>query len=236
MSRDINATVLSNLEEDNIKYVYLVKLRFQDRESPYSISYFRVNSSPQSIYWDEAGGGDIEYKGIGNLGKIESAEEGTAVQNYTINMSVTGIDPAYIAKAVSLDYKNQPAFVYLANLDTDNTVIGGQNGPILLFAGRMDTMNIKVAKEATIGITAVSRLSDWERPRGGRYNHYTQKSYYASLHDYTDNGLFNASRTPLDKGFLYADRINGMEVYWGRQPIPDGDLPERDNQGTNPNQ
>lgn len=211
MSRDIHPSVLSNLEEDNLRYVTLVKMRFNEEGTP---TYLRLNSSPISIYWDE-GSGDMEYQGAGNLGSIETAEEGLAVQSYNIKLSLTGIDPAYIVKAAQVEYKNQPIIIYLANIDTDNTVIGD---PIILFAGRMDTMDIEVSKNATISVTAVSRLSDWERPRGGRYNHYSQESYYAFLHNYAPTGVIGVDEIPLDEGFAYVDQIDGKEIIWGRYP------------------
>lgn len=229
MSRDIHQDVLTSLEEDNLQYVMLVKMRFNEEGST---TYLRVNSSAISVYWDE-GAGDEEYQGVGNLGKIESAEEGLVVQNYSIKLSLTGIDPAYILKAVNVEYKNQPIIIYLANLNIDNTVKGD---PIVFFAGRMDTMEIRLGKEASMSITCNSRLSDWERARGGRYNHYTQEAYYAFLHAYDNIGAYTTTKVPLDHGFIYIDQVQGKEIIWGRgnggvdnirDIPPGGDLSER---------
>jgi hypothetical protein len=216
MSRDIHPDVLASLEEDNLQYVMLVKMRFNEGGAN---TYLRLNSSAISVYWDE-GSGDEEYQGVGNLGRIETAEEGLAVQSYSIRLTLSGIDPSYIVKAAEVQYKNQPIIIYLANLNVDNTVKGD---PLVFFAGRMDTMDIQVGREASISVTANSRLSDWERPRGGRYNHYTQKAYYAFLHNYGTTGAYNSTKVPLDEGFVYVDQIQGKEVVWGRGEGGGGD-------------
>jgi hypothetical protein len=217
MSRDIHPDVLTSLQEDNIQYVMLVKMKFKEEGST---TYLRLNSSPISVYWDE-GSGDVEYQGVGSLGRIESAEEGLAVQSYSIKLSISGIDPTYIVKAVNVQYKNQPVIIYFANLNQDNTVNGD---PLVFFVGRMDTMSIDLGKEATISITANSRLSDWERPRGGRYNHYTQEAYYAFLHDYSNVGSYTSTKVPLDLGFTFVEKIQGKEVTWGRGEGVGGDI------------
>jgi hypothetical protein len=212
MSRVIDSALESNIEGLS-KLVTLIKMKYKGSAN----DYLRLTSASIDIEWDEDGLGKETYKGIGDLGTINSAEEGTELQAYSITFTITGIDPDYLVDAVNQDYKNEPLFIYLAPIKSDNTVdytTNEEDGPVLLFVGRMDTMNIELGDTGTISVTAVSKLSDWERPRGGKYTHHTQKMYYAFLHNGT-GVLSNFAN--LDRGFEHVDALKDKEVNWGGQ-------------------
>lgn len=215
MTRGLSNALANMLEGDNSKLVILVKMFFKDSAN----TILRLNSSGQSVWWDEAGAGDQEYLGVGNLGAINSAEEGTDIQSYGIQLTLSGIPTDYIQDSVNTDYKNQPVYIYLAALDTDNSVLHDgteSQGPVVLFVGHMDTMSVNLSDTATITVDVISRLRDWERPRGGKFNHHTQKAYYAFLHD--GSGLLTGF-TRLDRGFEYVDSLKDKEINWGGKAI-----------------
>ena len=216
MSRSIDPLLKENLDAGNSELAILVRMKIR---ASGGYDYIRLNSSPITLYWDESGAGQEEYIGLGNYGAINVAEEGTELQSYSIDLTISGIPPEYIVDALNTEYKNLPMWIYLAPLRFNNNIAyttNEEDGPTLLFVGRMDTMNIALSDTATITVTAVSRLSDWERPRGGRYNHHTQKSYYAFLHEGTTVGVLT-NFANLDRGFEYVDSLKDKDINWGGQ-------------------
>lgn len=216
----MDTIIKSILDNDsNIPYTILVRAEFHDDVTftTWNDNVFRVNQSGQSVYWDELGTGEKEYLGAGNLLNIASIEEGIDLQNYTLNVSLSGIpfDNNFMAEVQDASYKNGSLIVYLALLDDQYTVqydTDPEDGPIVLFAGRMDTMSVSLGSTASINVQASSRLADWERTRGGRYNRQTQGRYY----DLSLLGSGEAfAQTTRDKGFDYVETIRQKEILWG---------------------
>jgi len=214
MSRILDPLLKSNLEAGNSELALFIRMKIR---ASGGYDYIRLNSSALTLYWDESGAGAQEYVGLGNYGTINAAEEGTELQSYSIDLTISGIPPEYVVDALNTEYKNLPIWIYLAPLRFNNQVAyttNEEDGPTLLFVGRMDTMNIGLADTATITVRAVSRLNDWERPRGGRYNHHTQKGYYAFLHEGIPSDVW-ATFQNLDRGFEYVDSLKDKEINWG---------------------
>lgn len=222
MSRVIDDLVKTVLDDNsNIPYTILVRAELRDSAiliPPWNDNILRFTMSGHSIYWDELGAGDVEYIGAGNFLQISQVEEGTDLQAYTINITLSGIPivPQLVPEIKTARYKNGRISIYLAVLDSNYNIIHdgvSQRGPILLFSGRMDTMQISLGKEARISVDAVSRMADWERPRGGRFNSPNQNRYYDfSLSKNIGKPWAQLAR---DRGFDYVDTIRYKEIYWG---------------------
>lgn len=209
MSKNINATVQAAIDSKEFAGVVLAKLHF----SP----ILRYTNSFQNIYWDESGGGEEEYLGLGNLASLSVLTESSELGAQTIQMSLSGIPASAITDAFSTEYMGQPCFLWYATLDTDTyAVTSGQNGPVLIFAGRMDYADIEFGKTCTITLNATSRLADWERARGGRFN----ESYQRRRIDSTD------------KGFDYVQALQNKPIQWGGVSVTDpGDVGGRGGTG-----
>jgi len=212
-------------DDSNIPYTVLVRAEFHDGTtiSPWGDNVFRVNLSGQSVYWDELGTGEKEYIGTGELVSLSSFEEGIELQNYNLNLSISGIpsDPGLIEDVKNAKYKNGSLIIYLALLDRNYSVkfdTNEEDGPVVLFAGRMDTMQLSVGESAQIDIQTSSRLADWERTRGGRYNRQTQGRYYDLSLDPTDP-FYRPNR---DKGFDYVESLATLELMWGGRKMTVG--------------
>lgn len=206
-------------DDSNIPYTVLVRAEFHDGTviAPWNDNVFRVNLAGQSVFWDELGTGDKEYIGAGELVSVSSLEEGLELQNYTLNLSISGLptDPTLIDEIKNAKYKNGSLIVYLAILDEDYSIkfdTNEEDGPVVLFAGRMDTMAITVGETSVIDVQTSSRLADWERPRGGRYNRQTQGRYYDLNLLPVDHPFYKATR---DRGFDYIESLQQLELQWG---------------------
>lgn len=223
MPRTMDTIIESVLNEDsNIPYTILVRAEFQDDVviPPWNDNVFRVNLAGQPVYWDEDGLGEKEYLGSGELVSVSSFEEGIELQNYTLNLSITGlpVDPGLITDVKNAKYKNGSLIIYLAVLDKNYTVrydTNAEDGPVVLFAGRMDTMTLSIGQTAQIDIQTSSRLADWERTRGGRYNRQTQGRYYDLSLDETAP-FYRSNR---DQGFDYVESLRQLELMWGGRKI-----------------
>lgn len=198
MSKIIDSLVQTSLDSSSYTGVILARLHFSPEQ--------RFTSAGQNIYWDEAGTGEEEYLGLGSLASMSVLTETSELAAQTIQLSLSGIPNASITDIFSDEYIGEPVYIWYATLDTDTYAVqGGQNGPVLIFAGRMDFGNIEFGQTATITVNATSRLADWERPRGGRFNHAYQTRHV----DATDNG------------FRYVQALQDKPISWGGVTISD---------------
>jgi hypothetical protein len=121
-----------------------------------------------------------------------------------------------ITDIYSNDYIGKPAYIWYATLDPDTYAVQfespntAEDGPILIFAGLMDFGTIEFGETATITVNVTSRLADWERARGGRFNHAHQQTYVDAN----------------DLGFEYVEGLQDKPIGWGGIVIADP--------GTNP--
>lgn len=198
MSKTIDSLVQASLDSKNFTGVILARLHFDPIQ--------RFNSSMQTIYWDEAGTGDQAYLGLGNLASISVLTESGELAAQTIQLQLSGIPGDQITDVFSDEYIGKPVYLWYATVDPQTYAVqGGQNGPVLIFAGRMDYGAIEFGEQMSITINATSRLADWERPRGGRFNASYQRTYI------DDN----------DKAFNYVLSIQNKPISWGGRTIAD---------------
>ena len=198
MSKTINTTVQSIIDGKDMVGVVLARLHFDP--------IYRYTNAFQSVYWDEDGGGDQEYIGTGHLSSMSVLTESNDLSAETVQLTLSGIPNASITDAYSTEYINQPLYVWYGILNKDTYAVeGGQNGPVLIFAGRMDFATIEFGNTASITVNATSRLADWEIPRGGRYTESYQQTYI----------------DPTDLGFNYVQALQNKPISWGAVSLTD---------------
>lgn len=184
MSRALTSGVAAAIAGGHVPLVMLVEL-----ES--SSGWLRVNSSAIAISW-----GGYTWHGAGRVLSVEPIEETGDVSKVPgMSIRLSGIDPAHIDRALDDHYQGRAANLYLAALNSDHVVIVD---PVLVWAGRMDTMTLEIGQTATVVVTAESRLADWDRPRIRRYNSADQQATYAT-----------------DKGFEYVEEMVEKQLVWG---------------------
>jgi hypothetical protein len=199
MGKVIHASVQTSIDSRRFSGVLLAKMHF----SPVQ----RFTNAAQNIYWDEDGGGDQEYVGVGNLASISVLTESGELQAQTVQLGISGIPNSAITDAFSTEYINKPLYVWYATLNKSTYAVeGGQTGPVLIFAGRMDYCNIEFGDTAAITVNATSRLADWERARGGRFNQTYQQRYVDAT----------------DAGFDYVQALQNKPINWGGMTLGGG--------------
>jgi len=162
----------------------LVELDFAD-------GVVRVCNASYTFSWD---GND--WLGMGTLGSIEAISEGSALQMYNCALTLSGIPSDLISEALSQNYQGRNAIIRIAPLNSDYTFIAD---PVIVFKGRMDTMDIEIGSTSKLSLSVESRLVDWDRPRIRRFNDDDQRSEF-----------------PNDRGFKYVAQVVQKDLKWGR--------------------
>ena len=209
MSRTIDAAVEALLGNTNIPIAVLARLEF---DSP--VGTKRYSNTGTNVYWDEDGvGGKETYVGVGNIATMSTSQESVELQSYSMQLTISGIDGQTVQDLLENQYyRNRPAYIWIALLDEDYNVVSDgaeDSGPILFFAGRMDYTDITMGEQATLTLNITSRLSDWERARGGRFNHHTQKYYVDAT----------------DRGFEYVLDLQNKSLVWGAADLRNATVP-----------
>ena len=185
MRSSLTVGMASALTSENVIPVMFVEMDF-------SSGFLRVNSAV-SMYEVEGN----NYAGVGTLGKIDPIDESTELQAYGLQLSLSGIPNTLIGTALTEHYQGRALRVLVGALDASHVLLAS---PVLVFAGRMDNMQITLGPEtASISLTAENRLVDWDRPRIRRYNNADQQAEY-----------------PGDLGFEFVEQMVNKTLFWGK--------------------
>lgn len=139
--------------------------------------------------------GSDTYTGAGTLLAISSIEESNEIKANGVTMTLSGIDSSLLSIALTENYQNRSAIIFIGTIADDQTVSAYQ-----IFAGRLDTMTMEDGGEtSTITVTAENRLIDLERPRVRRFTSEDQKSLFAG-----------------DKGLDYVNDLQDKTLDWGK--------------------
>jgi hypothetical protein len=198
MNKLVDALTQASIDSGQLAGVILGKFHFDP--------ILRYTNAYQDIYWDEAGTGEVKYQGLGHLASISTLTESQELSAQTIQLTISGIPNQSITDIFGNTYIGQPCYLWYATLNKQTYAVeGGQNGPVLIFAGNMDYGNITFGDTGTIILNVTSRLADWERPRGGRFNDGYQRRHV----------------DPTDSGFKFVEAIQNKPINWGGVTLSD---------------
>ncbi|MEN6375555.1 MAG: hypothetical protein ABFD75_12375 [Smithella sp.] len=182
--RTITTAINNAINGDNVPYIVFVQLEFED-------GTVRMTNAGYNFTW----AGNV-WTGCGNLGSISAVEEGTDLQMYGITLTLSGIESRYVAACLNSEYSGRNGTIWLAPLDANYQILAN---PVIVFKGKMDTMPMKLGKEAAIQVTIESALMQWERGKSRVFGNDDQQSEYAG-----------------DLGFEYVAQCVEQEIYFGR--------------------
>lgn len=135
------------------------------------------------------------YLGIGGLGAISATEESAELRAYGLTLSLSGIPRDMVAVALGQAYQGRRVTVWEVLFHTETWAVLAD--PVVVFRGRMDTMDVRMGEMATIIVKAENRLADWERPRIRRYTDEDQQQAH-----------------PGDRGFRFVSATAEKEIIW----------------------
>ena len=137
------------------------------------------------------------FVGVGNLGPVSPITETASVKATGLDFTMAGIDANLLSIALTEDYQERNATLWLGFMDTSNNSYIDR---IQVFKGRMDVMTIEEGGDgAVISVSTESILVGLERARERRFTHEDQQAQYAG-----------------DLGFEFVASLQQKDVAWGR--------------------
>jgi len=137
-----------------------------------------VNSSDQDIAWDYDGdSSDETFTGVGQFGSVSVINESADLKASGIQCMLSGIPTTHISNALSESYSGRTAKLYIGFLNSSRVLVAD---PMVIFAGRIDAMDIQIGKTASVSVSIESKLVDWERSRIRRYTNEDQRNLYST--------------------------------------------------------
>jgi hypothetical protein len=134
------------------------------------------------------------YKGVGSLGSVGDITEGIDVQAAGTSVTLDGINPEFLAEALTDIKSGAPAKLWLGFL-----VNGVLLPPYLQFSGTIDVPTVSADGDTlSITLSLESRLVDLQRPSNRRYTAADQHIDY-----------------PNDIAFNWVEPLNDASFKWG---------------------
>ena len=203
MARSLTSSIRDQLLSRDIKPCLLLKLEFTGKAGDVNV-------------WNGAGdlsfNGDV-YAAVGNLGGVSSYQETTELRANGMSFTLSGIPSSLISLALDEEFQQRRATLWIGFFD-DSVSPGLLNDPIVIFRGRMDTMDIQRGPETSvITINAESIFIALERAPMRR--HMAEDHNLDGLAPSASSGF-----TVYDKGFDQVPNIQDQKIYWGG-PSPD---------------
>lgn len=184
MSRNIDSALLTAAQQEKLSLIMLVKLEL---DTP----IYAHTGVGNLIYEGNT------YEGVGNLGNISAVSENLILENQEIDLSLSGINSAYISLLLNENFQGKIATIYwgLRNLITNALI-----APTVIFKGLISNDNIAAGKNASITLKLSHPFVRWKRSKVSRYTDAEQKALY-----------------PTDKGLEFINRLIDQQIIWGRE-------------------
>ncbi len=185
MDRGASAAFITEILKSSNQPIYLVEAWFDD-------GTIRMSDAWVNVVW---GGNTYTANGyfLGFSGLSETSD--MTIPNVTVQVSA--VDQTWIAIALSKPYIDRRIAVYKAFLDYTQALI---SSPLLMFDGRIDTLEISDDPghgSCTIAVSASSQWVDFQRTPGRHTNDDEEQIWY-----------------PGDRGFQFVTNFN-QQIKWG---------------------
>jgi hypothetical protein len=190
MARDITSDFNTAIKSTVVQPIFAIELEFSDGTLRFWNGYGSITMT--------AGGSSKVFTGTGDLLSISPVEESSTLQMNGISVALTGIKSSLVSSALSAEYTNRDAALYMGLYNTSGAVIADV---YTLFKGKMDVLNItEQADTATITLNIESRLVSFEQPLNRMLTLEDQQVDYSS-----------------DLGFEFISDLQDKEIIWGKK-------------------
>ena len=178
MTRTINATTQTALEQDELRLAHLVRIGFST-ELFLTDNFFPITFESN------------EYIAAGHLLSISSTRETNQLRVGTVNITLSAVDQAFLSIFLTQQYMNRQVRIFLAILTSAGAISGD---PIKTFDGEIIGYDLQNSKDsAVVNMKLASHWSDFER-KAGRFTNNNSQQYFFS----TDTGMRFAANTVKD--------------------------------------
>lgn len=187
MTHNLTGTVAAAVTAEQVARTVAIELDFPSGMA-------RFNASPKDITIS-----GNTFLGVGMLGSVSVTEESAELRAYGLTVMLSGIPRDVVTLALIQGYQGRRGTVWEVPLNPDTHAVLAD--PMVIFRGRMDTMEIELGETAFVRVSLENRLADWERPRMQRYTDEDQQARY-----------------PGDTGFRFVSAMTEKEIIWpGRE-------------------
>ena len=190
MARDITSDFNTAIKSTVVQPIFAIELEFSDGTLRFWNGYGSITMT--------AGGSSKVFTGTGDLLSISPVEESSTLQMNGISVALTGIKSSLVSTALTAQYTNRDATLYMGLFNTSGSVI---NDVYTLFKGKMDVCNITENGETSnISLNVESRLIVFELPKERLYTLEDQQIDFSS-----------------DLGFEFIPELQDKEITWGKK-------------------
>lgn len=162
MGRDITAASLTAITSAQTTGTSLIYVDFPDNEVRASLLPIGMD-----VDWD-----GHTWRGLGEYAAVDGISETSDLSVGDISMTLSGVVPATISTALSLNYQGREFIVYNAFFDNDMQLIAD---PFVVARGLVNNMAIQLGEEGVVTLTGTTRAMDMNRPREKRRNNETHQ-------------------------------------------------------------
>ena len=190
MARSITTTFKNAIKSSVVRPLLAVELEFSTGTLRFWNGYGDLTMT--------AGGSSNTFTGLGDLMGVSAIAESDQIEAIGASLSLTGIKSSFISTALSGNYTNRNASIFLGVFDTSKSVIADV---YTLFKGKMDIMKIDEGSEsATITLNLENRLIALDRPLNRRFTHEDQQERFSG-----------------DLGLEFVPDLQDKEIIWGKK-------------------
>lgn len=192
MSREVSPALQDALNADAVHSAHLFSAVFTNRSTRQDEVYYATDNA-FDVEWD----GD-HYPALGTFLGYEGVEENSEMAIGTARVSLSGVEPSYVAAILAYAYINRTLSISRVVFDADGRIM---DQPMLIHEGPMDEPVVTDDPDAgtvTVTLSSSNHFAAFERRPGRHCNHGEQQAHFLG------DRFFESFGTP--------DR----ELTWGR--------------------